>query len=80
MTQPTLSAGQSGIGFKRAERHRGAPAHLGAPIAAKPRITQSMDPTRFLPEHLLENRLTAVIEAGTSTSSSHGEVVCSEGS
>ena len=36
-TQATLSAGQSGIGFKK-ERDVAAPAHLGALIAAKPRI------------------------------------------
>ena len=37
MTQATLSAGQSGIGFKRAPDNA-APAHLGALTAAKPRI------------------------------------------
>ena len=37
MTQATRSAGQSGIGYKRA-RDIAAPAHLGALIAAKPRI------------------------------------------
>ena len=37
MTQATLSAGQSGIRFKRA-RDIAAPAHLGALITAKPRI------------------------------------------
>ena len=37
MTQATLSAGQSGIGYKRA-RDIAAPAHLGALIPAKPRI------------------------------------------
>ena len=37
MTQATPSAGQSRIGFERA-RDIAAPAHLGALIAAKPRI------------------------------------------
>ena len=37
MTQATLGASQAGIGFKR-ERDIAAPAHLGALIAAKPRI------------------------------------------
>ena len=37
MTQATLSASQSGIGFKRA-RDIAAPAHLGALIVAKPRM------------------------------------------
>ena len=37
MTQATLSGGQSGIGYKKA-RDTAAPAHLGALIAAKPRM------------------------------------------
>ena len=60
---------QSGIGFKRA-RDIAAPAHLGALIAAKPRIhgmIQDAVWTGLLPEHLLETRLTAVIEPATST-------------
>ena len=39
--QATLSVGQSGIGLKRA-RDIAAPAHLGALIAAKPRIQAAM--------------------------------------
>ena len=69
MTQATLSAGQSRIGFKRA-RDTAAPAHLGALIAAKPRIQAMIQDAVWaglLPEHLLEARLTAVIEAATST-------------
>ena len=45
MTQATLSAGQSGIGYKRA-RDVAAPAHLGALIAAKPHPNN--DPRRSL--------------------------------
>ena len=59
MTQATLSAGQSGIGFKRA-RDIAAPAHLGALIAAKPRIQRlNRDAVwaGLLPEQILEARL-----------------------
>ena len=69
MTQATLSAGQSGIGFKRA-RDIAAPAHLGGLIAAKPCIQAMIRDAVWaghLPEHLLETRLTAVIETATST-------------
>ena len=69
MTQATLSAGQSGIGYQKA-RDIGAPAHLGYLMAAKPR-TQAMIQDEVwagLPTgHLLETRLTAVIETATST-------------
>ena len=37
MVQVTLSAGQSGIGYKRA-RDFAAPAYLGALISTKPRV------------------------------------------
>ena len=53
MAQATLSAGQSGTGFKRAS-DIAAPAHLGALIAAKPRILGMIrDAVRggLLPEH-----------------------------
>ena len=59
MTQATLSASQSGIGFKRA-RDIAAPAHLGALIAGKPRIHGMIRDAAlagFLPEQLLETRL-----------------------
>ena len=64
MTQATLSASQSGIGFKRA-RDIAALAHLGALIAAKPRIHNMMRDAvlaGLLPEQLLEPRLSDVIE------------------
>ena len=68
MMQATLSAGQSGIGYKRA-RDIAARAHLGALIAAKSR-TQAMIQDAviagLLSKHLLETRL-AVIETATST-------------
>ena len=88
MTQTMLSDGQSGIGFKRA-RDIAAPANLGA-LAAKPRIQAMVQDAVWaglLPKHLLETRLTAVIEAATSTYLSALDdddqataVVCSEGS
>ena len=59
MTQATLSAGQSGIGFKRA-RDIAAPVHLGAPTAAKPRIQGVIRDAVWaglLPEQILETRL-----------------------
>ena len=70
MTQATLSASQSGIGFKRA-RDIAAPAHLGALIASKPRIqgmTRDAVLAGLLPEQLLETRLSEAIETATSTS------------
>ena len=69
MRQATLSAGQSGIGCKRA-RDIAAPAHLRALIAAKPRIQAVIQDAVWaglLPEHLLETRLAAVIGTATST-------------
>ena len=69
MTQATLSAGQSGIGFKRA-RDIAAPAHLGALIAAKPRtrvMIRDAVLAGLLPEQLLETRLSEVMETATST-------------
>ena len=69
MTQATLSAGQSGIGFKRA-RHIAAFAHRGALIAAKPRtrgMIRDAVLAGLLPEQLLETRLSEVIETATST-------------
>ena len=69
MTQATLRAGQSGIGYKRA-RDIALPAHVGALIAAKPRI-QSMIQDAVLaglhPKNPLETRLATVIETATST-------------
>ena len=47
MTQATLSAGQSGIGYKRA-REIAAPAHLGALIAAKPRVQANIQDAVWL--------------------------------
>ena len=67
--QATLSAGQSGIGYKRA-RDIAAPAHLGALMAARPRIqavTQDAVAADLLPKRPLETRLDAVIETATST-------------
>ena len=63
--QATLSAGQSGIGCMRA-RETAAPAHLGALIAAKPRILvmiQDAATAGLLPKQSLVTRLDAVIEA-----------------
>ena len=73
-TPATFSAGQSGIGFKRARdiaaaAYLGAliaaPAHLGALIAAKTRISGMIRDAvlaGLLPEQLLETRLPKVIE------------------
>ena len=61
MVQATLSAGQSGIGYTRA-RDIAAPAHLGALIAAKPRIQamiQDAVTVGLLPRQPLETRLAA---------------------
>ena len=69
MTHATLSAKQSGIGFKRA-RDIAAPAHLGSRPAAKQRIQAMIQDAVWaglLPEHLPETRLTAVIKTATST-------------
>ena len=69
MTQATLSAGQFGIGFKRA-RDIDAPAHLGALIAATPRIQGMIRDAVWagpLPDQILEARLSEVIETATST-------------
>ena len=69
MTQATLSADQSGIGYRRA-CDIAAPAHLGALVAAKPRIQAMIQDAvlaGLLPKHLLETRLAAVIETATST-------------
>ena len=69
MTQATLSAGQSGIGFKRT-RDIVTLAHLEALIAAKPR-TQAMIRDAVwagvLPGQILEARLSEVIETATTT-------------
>ena len=69
MTQATLSAGQSGIGFKGA-RDVAAPAHLKALIAAKPRMQEMIQDAVWaglLPQQILEARLSEVIETATST-------------
>ena len=66
--QATLSAGQSRIGYKRA-RDIAAPAHLGALIAAKPRIQamiQDAAAAGLLSKQPLETRLDAVVETATS--------------
>ena len=65
MTQATLSASQSGIGFQRA-RDIAAPAHLRALIAAKPRI-HGVIRDAVLAGLLLETRLSEVIDTATST-------------
>ena len=64
----TLSAAQRGIGYKRAGDI--APAHLGAFIAAKPRIQAMIHDgvtVGLLPKQPLETRLAAVIETAIST-------------
>ena len=66
--QATLSAGQSGIGYKRA-RDIAGPAHLGALIAAKPRILAMIHDAvtaGLHPKQPLVTRLGVVIEAATS--------------
>ena len=69
MTQATLSAGRSGVPFKRARRIA-ALARLGPLIAAKPRI-QAMIRDEVCAGLLLEQtfgaRLSEVIETATST-------------
>ena len=58
LTQTTLNAGQSGIGYERA-RDIAAPAHLKALVAARPRIQamiQDAATAGLLPKHLLETR------------------------
>ena len=67
MEQATLSAGHSGIGYKRA-RDIAVPAHLGALIAAQPRIQamiQNGVTAGLLPKHSLETQLAAVIETAS---------------
>ena len=67
MTQATLSAGQSGIGYKRA-RDIAAPAHLGALTAAKPRIQEMIQDAitaGLLPKQPPETRPAAVIETAS---------------
>ena len=69
MTQATLSAGHAVIGCKRA-RDIAAPAHLGAFIAAKPRIQamiQDALTAGLVLQQPLEARLDAVIATATST-------------
>ena len=69
MTQATTSAGQSGTGIKRA-RDIAAPAHVGALIAAKPRIQGMIRDAVWaglLPEQILETRLSEVIQTATTT-------------
>ena len=69
MTQATLNAGQSRIGDKRA-RDIAAPAHLGAIIAAKPRIQaliQDAVTAGLLPKRPSGTRLAAILETATST-------------
>ena len=64
MTHATLSAGQSGVEYKRA-RDVAAPAHLRALKAAKPRIQAMIQDgvkADLLPKQPLEARLAAVIE------------------
>ena len=67
LEQATLSAGQSGVGNKRARDVVG-PAHLGALIAAKPGILsmiQDAATAGFLPKQPFVALLDAVIEAAT---------------
>ena len=67
LVQATLTAGQSGIGYKRG-RDIAAPAHLAALIAAKPRIQamiQDAVVAGLLSKQPLETRLAAVIETAT---------------
>ena len=69
MTLASISAGQSGIGFKRA-RDIAVPTHLGALTAAKPHIlamTRDGVWAGFLPKPPLGTRLAAVAETTTST-------------
>ena len=69
MVQVTPCAGLSRIGYKRAQ-DIAAPAHLGALMAAKPRIQAMIQDAVWAglpPKHTLETRLAAVIETATST-------------
>ena len=69
MSQVTLSSGQSGISHKRG-RDVAALAHLGALIAAKPRIQAMIQDgvtAGPLPMGPVETRLAAVIETALST-------------
>ena len=67
--QATLSASESGMGYKRAQDIT-SPAHLGAFIAATPRIlamTQDAVMAGLLPKQPLVTCLAAMIEAATTT-------------
>ena len=67
--QATLSAGQPATGHKRA-RDIAGPAHLGALMAAKPRILamiQDAVMAGLLPKRPLVTSLAAIIEAATTT-------------
>ena len=67
LEQATLSAGQSGIAYKRA-RDVASPAHLGALTAARLRILdmiQDAATARLLPKQPFVARLAAIIEAAT---------------
>ena len=66
--QATHSAGQSGIGDKRA-RYIATPSHRGALIAAKhiQATIQDAVVAGLLPKQPLETRLAAIIETATST-------------
>ena len=85
MTQATLSAGQSGIGFKRA-RGIAAPALITAELCIQAMIRDAVW-EGLHPEQILEARLSEVIDTATSTNLraldndelSNREVVCSEG-
>ena len=86
MTQATLKAGQSGIGYKRA-RDIAAPAHLSALTSRIQAMIQDGVTAGLLPKQLLETRLAAVIETALSThfdalddeEKNHGKAVRSEG-
>ena len=70
MTQATLSAGQSGIGHKRA-RDIAAPAHLGVLIAATPRIQAMIQDAVWaglLPKNPLETCLASSKQSPPPTS------------
>ena len=68
-SEQATHAGQSGIGYKRA-RDIAGPAHLGALIAAKPRILamiQGAVMAGLLPKQPLEIWLAAIIDTATTT-------------
>ena len=76
MTQATLSAGQSGIGFKRAP-DIAAPAHLGSLIAAEPRIQATIrdaDRAGLLPE-VIETALLHLSQRTRQRRACNGKVV-----